>query len=169
MSLSTYQASVGAFVQGLEALAAVLAKAAAHAENRKIEPAVFCQARLFPDMFAFARQVQLTCDFAKNASARLAGQEPPKWSDEEQTIDELQGRIARTLAFVKGLPRDAIEEGAGRSITIPLRGQPTAFTGADYLLRFALPNFYFHGATAYDILRANGVELGKSDFVGKAA
>jgi len=166
MSLSAYQASVPVFTQILDALSNTIGKAIAHAAAKKIDPAVFCQARLYPDMFAFTRQVQLAADFAKNTSARLAGQEPPKWADEEKTFEELQGRIARTLAFARSLPKADIEAGGERMITLPIRGQPMTFVGNIYLMHFALPNFYFHATTAYAILRENGVELGKLDFVG---
>ena len=166
MSLSAYQASVPVFTQILNALSTTIGKAIAHAAAKKIDPAVFCQARLYPDMFAFTRQVQLAADFAKNTSARLAGQEPPKWADEEKNFEELQGRIARTLAFVRSLPKADIEAGGERTITLPIRGQPMSFVGNIYLMHFALPNFFFHATTAYAILRENGVELGKLDFVG---
>ena len=166
MSLSAYQASVSVFIQTLEALSATIGKAASHAAAKKIDPSVFCQARLYPDMFAFARQVQLTADFAKNASSRLAGQEPPKWTDEEKTFEELQGRIARTIAHVRSLPKADIEAGSERSITIPIAGQPMTMPGSTYLLNFALPHFFFHATTAYAILRENGGELGKRDFIG---
>ena len=166
MSLSAYQASVPVFTQILGALSTTIGKAIAHAAAKKIDPAVFCQARLYPDMFAFTRQVQLAADFAKNTSARLAGQEPPKWADEEKNFEELQGRIARTLAFARSLPKADIEAGGERMITLPIRGQPMTFVGNIYLMHFALPNFFFHATTAYAILRENGVELGKLDFVG---
>ena len=166
MSLSAYQASVPVFVQILEALSTTIGKAAAHATAKKIDPAVFCQARLYPDMFAFARQVQLTADFAKNATARLAGQEPPKWTDEEKTFEDLQGRITRTLAFMRSMPKADIEASGERSITIPIAGQPMTMPSNTYLMHFALPNFFFHATTAYAILRENGVDLGKRDFIG---
>jgi hypothetical protein len=166
MSIGMFEASVPVFRQFLVALSGTLQKAADHAAARKIDQTAFCQARLFPDMFPLSRQVQLTADFAKNAASRLAGQEPPRFSDDEKTFDELKARIARTLAHLDSLPREAIDAAADRSITIPLRGQPTTFTGRAYLLHFALPNFFFHATTAYAILRENGVELGKADFVG---
>ena len=166
MSITAYQASVPVFIQILEALSTTIGKTITHAAAKKIDQGVFCQARLYPDMFAFTRQVQLAADFAKNTSARLAGQEPPKWADEEKNFDELQRRIARTLAFIRALPKADIEAGGDRTITIPIRGQPMSFVGNVYLLHFALPNFYFHATTAYAILRENGVELGKGDFIG---
>jgi uncharacterized protein len=168
MPISAYQASIPVFTQYLESLSSTLGKAAAHAAARKLEASVLCQARLFPDMFPLAKQVQLAADFAKNASSRLAGIDPPRWTDDEKTFEELQGRIAKTLAHIGGLPRAAIDEGESRSITIPIGGQPTTFVGRIYLLHFALPNFFFHVTTAYDILRENGVELGKRDYIGTA-
>jgi uncharacterized protein len=166
MSITAYQASVPVFSQTLEALSTTLAKASAHAATRKIEGSVFCQLRLYPDMFPLAKQVQLAADFAKNASSRLAGIDPPRFSDDERTFEELQARIARTLAHIRSLDKAAIDAGDERSITIPVAGQPTTFVGRVYLLHFALPNFFFHATAAYAILRENGVELGKRDFVG---
>jgi hypothetical protein len=166
MPITAYQASVPVFVQSLEALSSTLGKALTHAAARKLDPGVFCQARLFPDMFPLAKQVQLAADFAKNASSRLAGIDPPRFSDDEKTFEELQARISRTVAHIRGLDRAAIEAGDERSITIPVAGQPTTFKGSAYLLHFALPNFFFHATAAYAILRENGVELGKRDFIG---
>lgn len=165
MSMST--ASLPAFEIGLNALSALLDKAEAYAEARKIDPAVLLNARLFPDMFTFARQVQIVCDQAKNGGARLAGVEPPKHEDDEKTIGELKSRIARTIAFVKTLEGAKIDQSSDREITFPLgRDHKGHMRGADYLNHFVLPNFYFHLATAYGILRHNGVELGKRDFLG---
>jgi hypothetical protein len=166
MSISLYQASVPVFRQYLDSLSAVLVKAAAFAQERKIDPQAYCQARLFPDMFPLAKQVQLAADFAKNASSRLAGEEPPRYTDDEKGFEELRGRIGKTLAHINGLPRAAIEGGEGRTITIQVGGQPMSFTAPNYLLHFALPNFFFHITTVYAILRENGIELGKRDFIG---
>lgn len=166
MAITTYQASIPVFGQYLEALSATLGKAAAHATAKKIDPAVYCQARLFPDMFPLAKQVQLTADFAKNACSRLAGQEPPRFTDDEKTFEELQGRITKTLRHIRALPQAAVEEGENRAITITVGGNPMSFVGHNYLLHFALPNFFFHATAAYAILRENGVELGKGDFIG---
>jgi len=166
MTLSMYQASVPVFLRTLAALAGILDKAAAHAAQRKIEPSVLLNARLFPDMFAFVRQVQLAADFAKGASARLAGIDVPKFADTESTFDELQARIAKTVDFLKTLTPAQIDGSENRDITIPLGGQPQSFKGQPYLLHFALPNFFFHATTAYDILRHCGVEVGKRDFIG---
>src|SRR5438128_553058 len=161
-----YQASVPVFTRMLTNLSAVLSKAEAHAAARKIEPAVLLNTRLYPDMFAFVRQVQLASDFAKGAGARLAGIEVPKHADEESSFEELRQRIGKTLDFLKGLKPAQIDGAEGREITIPIAGEPTTFTGQVYLLFLAMPNFYFHVTTAYAILRQCGVEIGKRDFVG---
>jgi hypothetical protein len=166
MSITMYQASVPIFRQYLESLSGVLAKASAHTQQRKIDPDAFCQARLFPDMFPLAKQVQLTADFAKNATSRIAGQEPPRFTDDEKGFEELRGRIAKTLAHIGSIPRQDIEGGEERSITIQVGGKPLTFVARNYLLHFALPNFFFHASTAYAILRENGVDLGKADFMG---
>jgi hypothetical protein len=163
-----YQASVPAFRQTLTALSAIIDKAAAFAAARKIDPAVLLATRLYPDMFPLLRQIQLTTDFAKGASARLAGLEPPKFEDTETTLDQLKARIAKTLDFVGGLKPAQIDGSEEREIKIPAGGQTLAFKGQGYLTGFALPNFYFHAATAYDILRHCGLEIGKRDFIGAA-
>jgi hypothetical protein len=161
-----YALSVPVFVRTLGNLGAILDKAAAHAESRKIDPAVLLGARLFPDMFPFTRQIQIACDFAKGTAARLAGQEPPKWDDTEASFADLKARIARTLEFVQSLAPAAIEGSEARTIEVTMRGEPKRFQGLPYLAHVALPNFFFHAVTAYDILRHNGVELGKRDFIG---
>jgi hypothetical protein len=166
MSLSPYQLSVTVFVKTLENMKSVLAKAKAHALDHKIEEAAFVNARLYPDMFPLSRQVQIATDIARGCAARLSGAEPPAYEDKEQSFDELIGRIDRTVEYMRGLDEKAFEGAETREITRPVRGQPHAFTGANYLLQFATPNVYFHAATAYDILRHNGVPLGKSDFLG---
>jgi len=166
MTLSMYQASVPVFLRTLAALSGVLDKAAAHAAQRKVEPSVLLNTRLFPDMFPLVRQVQLTADFAKGAGARLAGIDVPKFADAESTFDELKARIAKTVDFLKTLKPAQVDGSEGREITIPIGGQPQHFKGQPYLLHFALPNFFFHATTAYDILRHCGVEVGKRDFLG---
>jgi len=166
MSPSMSQASVAVFLQGLGALSEILAKAAAHAEARKIDPSVLVAARLYPDMLPLSRQVQIAADFAKGTVARLAGEEPPKWADDEATFDQLRARIARTIEFVKSVPTAAVDAGATRDVTITMRGEPKTFTGPVYLHHFATPNFWFHVTTAFAILRHNGVEIGKRDFMG---
>ncbi len=165
MSMSS--ACIPTFEIGLNALSALLEKAEAYAEAKKFDPGVLLNARLFPNMFAFARQVQVVCDQAKNGGARLAGIDPPKYEDTEKTIGELKARIAKTLAFVKTLDARSIDTCADRQITFPLGPDRKGhMKGADYLNHFVLPNFYFHLATAYGILRHSGIEIGKRDFLG---
>lgn len=166
MSLDMYQASIPAFRQTLDALTAMMDKAIAYAEAKKIDPSVLVQARLFPDMFPFSRQIQIAADFAKSGPARLAGVEVPKYEDNETSFPELKARIAKTAAFMTALDRATIEASADRDITLTIGGNPLHFKGAHYLVHFVMPNFYFHATTAYDILRMNGVELGKRDFMG---
>ena len=166
MTISMYQASVPRFANTLKNLSAILGKAQAHCEARKIDPLVLTAARLYPDMFALARQVQITCDTAKGAMARLAGVENPKHEDTEKTFEELQARIARTLAFVESFKAAQIDGTEDKTIEIKLGPTEVKWRGMQYLLGFALPNFYFHAATAYGILRHSGVELVKRDFIG---
>ena len=167
MSLSLYQASVPLFTQLLGGLSGVLHKAEAHAADKKIEPSALLQARLFPDMFPLTRQVQIAADFAKSSAARLAGMDVPAYEDTETSFADLQARIAKTLAFIQSVPATDIEAGAERSIVLrPGTPNEKTFVGTSYLLNYALPHFFFHTTTAYDILRHNGVEIGKKDFVG---
>lgn len=166
MSLSMYDASVPVFKQLLGSLSAILGKAEAHARDKKIEPAALLQARLYPDMFPLTRQVQVAADFAKGACARLAGVEVPRYEDNEQSFAELQQRIAKTIAFIEGLPREAIAGSEERAITTGTGDKVKHFVGQAYLLHYALPHFYFHTTTAYAILRHNGIEVGKKDFIG---
>lgn len=167
MSLSMSQVSIPALEIGLNALSAVLDKADAHATAKKIDPAVLLNSRLAPDMFALARQVQIATDLAKNGVSRLAGVEPPRYEDNETTIEQLKARLAKTIAYMKTLDRKQIDGSAEREITFPLgpvnKGQ---MKGDDYLNHFVLPNVYFHLTAAYAILRHCGVELGKQDFLG---
>jgi hypothetical protein len=162
-----YQASAPLLTHMLGNLAVILEKGAAHAEAKKIEPSVLVNARLFPDMFTLARQVQIAADIAKGGVARLAGQDVPKYEDNEVTFPELIARINKTVAFIKTFTPAQIDGSEERPITIPMRSGPLEFKGLPYLLHFVYPNFYFHIATAYDILRHNGVEVGKMDFLGK--
>lgn len=165
--MSMSNASIPAFEIGLNALSALLDKAEAHAEAKRIDPTVLLSARLFPDMFALTRQVQSACDQAKNGGARLAGIDPPRYEDNEKTIAELRTRIAKTVAFVKALDAKRIDAAADREITFPLGPNNKGhMRGVDYLNHFVVPNFYFHLTTAYDILRHCGVEIGKRDFLG---
>ncbi len=166
MSLSMSKASLPAFETALSALSGVLDKAEAYAAAKKFDSSVLVNARLAPDMFALARQVQVACDQAKNGSARLAGVEPPKFEDNETTIAQLKERIAKTLAFLKTLDSKAIDASADRTITFPLGPKKGEMKGGDYLNHFVLPNFYFHCTAAYAILRHNGLDIGKRDFMG---
>lgn len=166
MSISLYQVTVPVFVKTLANLQAVLAKAKAHALDHKIEESVFVNARLYPDMLPLARQVQIATDIARGCAGRLAGAEPPSYEDKEQSFDDLAARIARTIDYMNGLDEKQFDGAETREITRPVRGQPKTFTGLNYLLQFATPNVYFHTATAYDILRHNGVVLGKADYLG---
>ena len=167
MTVSLYDASVPVFIRALGNLSHVIGKGAAHADAKKIDPTVLLGCRLYPDMFPLTRQVQIASDFAKGASARLAGQEPPKFEDKEASFAELIARLDRTAEFLETLPREPFDGAATRSINFKAGGQPMALPGAAYLLSYALPNFYFHATTAYNILRHNGVELGKRDYLGK--
>lgn len=164
--MSMSDASIPVFEIGLNALAALLDKAEAYAEAKRIDPAALLNARLFPDMFAFTRQVQSACDQAKNAAARLAGVDPPAFEDNEKTFAELKARIAKTSAFLKTLDARRVDASADREITFPLGPRKGHMRGADYLNHFALPNFHFHRTTAYDILRHCGLEIGKLDYLG---
>lgn len=166
MSLSTYQLSVELFVNMLTNLRQILAKAAAHAEARKLDPEVLERSRLAPDMFHLARQVLLTCDFAKNSAARLAGVEPPRFEDTEVRFDELIGRIDRTLEYLRTLTPAQFDGAETRFISVPLRTRKLEMDGLPFLQKWVLPNFYFHATTTYAILRHHGVEVGKQDFLG---
>jgi len=166
MTLSMYQASAPRFVHTLHALAAILDKAQAYCDAKKIDPLALTGFRLYPDMLPFTRQISIACDTAKGAVARLAGVEIPKHEDTEKTFPELKARIAKTVDFIGGVKAAQIDGSEDRPIVLKLRGNEVNFTGLSYLLGFALPNFYFHAVTAYDILRHNGVELGKRDFLG---
>ena len=162
-----YATSVPVFNQMLGGLEKVLSKAAAHVETKKIDPNALLQARLFPDMFPLLRQVQVATDFAKSVSARLAGVEVPKLEDTELTFADLQVRIAKVLAFIGSLEVTQFDEAATREI-VTQAGTPKEkrFTGQSYLLNYGLPHFFFHTTTAYAILRHNGVEVGKKDYIG---
>lgn len=166
MPFTMSQATLPVFEISLNALMGVLEKAAAHAAAKKTDLSVLIGWRLAPDMFAFGRQVQVVCDQAKNASARLAGIDPPKFEDTETTLDQFKDRIARTLAFLKTLDSKAIDASADREITFPLGQNKGQMKGADYLNHFVLPNFYFHLTAAYTIARNFGADIGKRDFLG---
>lgn len=168
MTISMYAASVPLLKQMLQNLDAILRQAEAHARDKKIEPAVLLQARLYPDMFPLVRQVQIATDNAKGIAARLAGVDIPSFADTEQTFEELHARIAKTLDFVNTIKPEQINGSEDRHVVV-YKGAPyeMQFQGQPYLIHFGLPNFLFHVTTAYAILRHNGVEIGKDDFIGK--
>ncbi len=166
MSLSMYQASVPAFLKMLGNLSAILEKGESYAAERKLDETVLLNWRLAPDMFPLMRQIQIAADFAKGTTARLAGAEVPKYDDTEKTIADIKQRIAKTVKFVEGFKAADIDGSEQRDISITVGGQELNFKGEPYLVHFALPNFYFHATTAYDILRACGVGIGKRDFMG---
>lgn len=166
MSISMFDASVPGFLRILRALDGILVKAESHAAAKKIDPAVLLALRLYPDMFALTRQVQIATDHAKGAVARLAGLEVPKYEDTEQSFDELHVRIAKTIAFIESVSAAQINGSEERDILIKAGPRELSFKGQIYLTGFALPNFHFHVVTAYNILRHNGVEIGKPDFLG---
>jgi hypothetical protein len=168
MSLSMYQASVPVFIRMLSNLSAILDKAAAHAEAKKIAPSVFTTARLAPDMLPLTFQVQTATDSVKGCAARLAGIEAPSFPDTETSFPELKERLAKTIAFLQSVKAEQIDGSEERSITLKLGSREFQFLGQPYLLTFVLPNFFFHVTTAYAILRHHGVEIGKQDFLGGA-
>lgn len=163
--MSLYAYYVPPMLRGLSSLSKILDKAEAHAAAKKIEPSVLLSARLYPDMYPLTRQVQIACDMARRGAIRLAGGEPPSVPDTETTFDELRARIAATIAAVKAIPESAFDGAEARDLTIKVRGNDMVFSGLDFVRIWSLPNFYFHVTTAYAILRHNGVELGKPDFL----
>lgn len=165
MSLSMYQASIPLLIKQLENLSGILKKGEAYAVAKKIEPEVLINARLAPDMFPLSRQVQIAADISKGV-ARLAGKEVPSYEDNEKTFVELEARIAKTIAFLKTFTPEQIDGSEERKVTLKMRGKEVVFLGQPYLLYFVLPNLHFHATTAYAILRNNGVEVGKSDYLG---
>lgn len=166
MSLSMYHASIPVFTRQLNNLSTILGIAAANAETRKIEQSVLLNSRLAPDMFPLSRQVQIACDGVKAGAALLAGIEAPSHADDETSIAELQARIAKTLAFLQTIDAAQIDGSEARTVTLKRRDKETHFQGQAFLLDHVLPNFYFHLTTAYAILRHNGVDIGKRDFLG---
>ena len=167
MSLSMYEAAVPPLARSLNNLSAILAKAAAHAEARGFDPAVLLQARLYPDMFPLVRQVQIATDIARRGLARLAGVESAAMEDNEASFDELISRIEATLASLEGFSAEQIDGTETKAIELTISSETLHFSGQSFLLLFVLPNVYFHVTTAYAILRHNGVELGKRDFLGE--
>lgn len=169
MTISMHSASVPVFVRNLTNVLAWLDKAQAHAEAKKFDTANYLQLRLAPDMLPFIKQIQIACDGAKGCVARLAGIDIPKWDDTETSLDDLRARIRRTLDFVQGVPAAQIDGSEGRAVTITLRSGDVKFDGQRYLEHWALPNFYFHVMTTYNLLRHAGVDLGKQDYLKGAA
>ena len=167
MTISMYQASVPAMIRRLSNLRNLLEKASTHAEAKKIDPSVLVNARLYPDMFPLSRQVQIATDMAKGAASRLAGQEVPSYEDNEATFPELIARLDKTIALLATFKPGDIDGSEDRTITLPMRDRTLTFKGLPYLIDYVLPNVYFHTTTAFAILRHNGVEIGKKDFLGK--
>lgn len=166
MTISMHAATVPLFTRGLANLSHCLDQAVAYAAQRRFDPKVLLEARLYPDMLPFTKQVQIACDTAKFAVARLAGVDAPSFDDREASVDELKDRIARTIAYVKSVSPAQIDGSEARAIEVPVRqGEPLRFVGLSYLQEFVLPNYYFHLTTAYALLRHNGVPLGKADFL----
>lgn len=163
-----YQASVPVFIHVLNNLIAILDKAATHAEAKKIDPAVLINSRLYPDMFPLVRQVQIATDGAKGGAARLAGVEVPAYEDNESTFAQLVARIRKTVAYLETFKPEQFEASEERTVSWQTRSSTKTMQGMPYLLNYVLPNLYFHTTTAYNILRHNGVELGKQDFLGKS-
>jgi hypothetical protein len=166
MTISMYSLSAPRFVNTLKNLSAILDKAQAYVEAKKIDPTALTSFRLYPDMLPMSRQVQIATDTAKGAVARLSGIEIPKYEDTEKTFPELKARIAKTIEFIDSVKPAQIDGSEAREITMKLGGNDVKFPGLQYLLGHAYPNFYFHVTTAYDILRHNGVEVGKRDYLG---
>jgi uncharacterized protein len=166
MKISVQSQSVDIFTHALANLSAILEKGAAYAAAKKFDSNVLVASRLFPDMHPLSRQVQIACDIAKNSASRLAGIDPPRYEDNEKTIEELRARIAKTIDYLKSIPPGAFEGAEERDITVPAGERSLEFKGLAYLQRWALPNVFFHVTTAYNILRHNGVELGKRDYLG---
>jgi uncharacterized protein len=167
MPVSLYNASIPVMLQMLGALSGVIDKAAAHCADKKIDPAALLTARLYPNMYPFQKQVQVACDWARNTAGRLAGIDIPKMPDDEKSFDDLKGRISRSVAFLKSVDAAAVDAGADRDVSWAAGPNTREMNGADFVLHQALPQFLFHVTTAYDILRHNGVELAKRDFMGQ--
>ena len=166
MSVSMYEVSIPVFTLSLSNLAAILDKASTHAESKKVGPNVLPSTRLIADMLPLSAQIQIACDTAKGAAARLAGVESPKHEDTEATIADLKARVDKTLAFIKSVKPEQFANAETREIVLQFPQTTMKFTGLNYLTNFALPNFFFHMTMAYALLRKNGVELGKRDFLG---
>lgn len=167
MTLSMYHASIPVFIRGLNNLSAILTKAEQHADSKKIDHSVFINARLYPDMFQLSRQIQIATDVVKGGAARLAGVEIPSFADTETTFAELQARIKKTIEFLRGITPAQVDGTEKKAIALKVGSMDLQFEGQPYLLTFVVPNLYFHITVAYSILRHNGVEVGKMDFLGK--
>jgi uncharacterized protein len=165
---SMYQISIPVYIRRLNGLAGCLKKAQAMYADKKYDETSLVNQRLFPDMFHFAKQVQAATDHARNSGARLAGMEPPTVDANEKTIAELIARVEKTVEFLKGLKPEQIDGSEDKTISFVMRGNQMTYKGLDFLLNSNMPNFYFHMTTAYNILRTNGVEIGKRDFMGPA-
>ena len=168
MKITMYQASIPTIVRALTNLIAVLEKGAAHAEAKKVEPSVMVNSRLYPDMFPLVRQVQLASDISKGGAARLAQIPPPAFEDNEASFPDLVARLRKTIAFLETLKPEQIDGAEDRTVTWQTRTSTKSMQGMPYLLNHVLPNVFFHVTTAYNILRHNGVEIGKQDFLGKS-
>ena len=169
MKISMYEASIPTFLHSLRSLKAILQKGAAHAESKKFEPTLLATTRLAVDMLPLTRQVQIASDAAKGAAARLAGVDPPKFEDNETTIAELIARVDKTIDYLQSFKPEQLDGSDERTITIPTPRQTFTFPGLIFLRHWALPNFFFHVTTAYNLLRHNGVEIGKADYLGKVS
>ncbi len=167
MKISMYQASVPVFARALNNLAAILEKAATHAEARKIDPAVLINFRLYPDMLPLLKQIQIASDSAKGGVARLAGGEPPKYEDNEASIPELVARLRKTVAYLESIKPEQIDGSEDKTVSWKTQTTTRTMQGMPYLLSHVTPNVHFHVTTAYGILRHCGVEIGKQDFLGK--
>ena len=166
MKISMYAMSHDVFKKSLTQLLHVMEKGVANAKTRNFDKSILVGARLAPDMLPFAKQIQLTSDFAKNSMARLAGMDPPKFEDNETTMDELFARVRKTLEYIDSVPAASLDGSEDRDIKIPLRDRTVEFKGLEFLQKWALPNFFFHHVTAYNLLRHNGVDIGKRDYLG---
>ena len=166
MKISMHALSVEVFSSSLVNLSSILEKGFAHATQRKFDPAVLLAARLAPDMLPLTRHVQIACDLAKNSVARLAAQEPPRFEDNETSFEQLQVRIARVIDYLRSVPASALEGSETREIKVTTGQRAYEFQGLEFLQRWAIPNVFFHVTTSYAILRHNGVEIGKRDFLG---
>jgi hypothetical protein len=167
MQISMHAMSHGVFSKALSQLLHVMEKGVANAKARSFDASVLVNSRLAPDMLPFSRQIQLASDFAKNSVARLAAVDPPRMEDTETTMDELVARVQKTLDYLDTVPRAAVDGSEGRAIVIRLRDRTLEFQGLEFLQIWALPNFFFHHVTAYNLLRHNGVDIGKRDFLGR--